>query len=95
MVKLIAALAEARDSVDVNIAYGEAVPRFARLRTAALVVLAVACLILFAAYVDLRNEVNQIQSRQVKAAMVRAEILHTNRAIKAQLLGQRWANAQR
>lgn len=67
-----------------NIAAGEAISSWARVKTIALVALATACVLLSVGYVHLAREVGTIRSNQEQAKITRTKMLE----LDAKILGQ-------
>jgi hypothetical protein len=83
VIKLIGTLATASDRVDRSIALGEAVPRLERLKTAVLVGLFAACVLLTIGYVNVTNQINAIREQQVMATQQRATIIAKQKRAEA------------
>lgn len=75
MIKLVAALANARDNVDRSIALGEAIPRLERLRRTILWGLVVTVTVLSVSLIHLSRELETVRENQVKAEQARVTML--------------------
>lgn len=79
MTRFFTALSQARDTVDVNIAAGVALPQWNRLRTLLLSFSIVAIVFLAIGYLDLRSQLREneatIQKREIQASKIRQLVI--------------------
>lgn len=79
MTRFFTALSQARDTVDVNIAAGVALPQWNRLRTLLLSFSIVAIVFLAIGYLDLRSQLREneatIQKREIQASKIRSVVV--------------------